>query len=323
MRKFSSTTKANSRRTLRHNALVPLVLLGAVAITLVVFAPRVISYASSFVFTPIVAVEHWVAESGAALPTFLRSRAALLEEAAELRQSLAEHAGTADSVARLAAENDELRALLAATSSDRIAAGVVGRPGMLPYDVLLIDRGTEDGIVERAPVYVGEDRVIGFVVRANEQTSLVALATTPHFESTVYIYGPNIYTTAVGMGGGTLRVNVPQGIGLTEGDLVVMPSLSGGVYGAISVVDSVPSRPEQYGYVSMETPLSGVRLVGVGREPIGTMSFDEAREVVETVRRDMLTVDVPHGVLVDVTTGTSTATSTDATGEGPLTPEAP
>lgn len=315
MRKFSSTTKGSSRRTFHHNPLVLLVVAGVCVVALVVFAPRVVSFAASIVLTPLVRIEHWVGESSGALPSFLRSRTALLEEESRLRQELAEHAGAALHASRLAVENDELRALIGATTPARIAAGVVGRPGMLPYDVFLIDRGAEDGVVERAPVYVGDDRVIGFVARVYNKTALVALATTPQFESTVYIYGPNIYTTAVGQGGGTLRVNVPQGIVLSEGDLVVMPALHGGVYGEISVVDSVPSRPEQYGYVSIETPLAGVRVVGVGQVPLEEMSFEEARTVVESVRNDMLTVDVPQGVLVDVNTATSTATTTATTTE--------
>lgn len=281
-------------------------------------APRIFGYVGSFVLLPVIHAESWLMESGAAFPTYIRDRSALLATQSELRQQLALHAGAHLTVARLSRENEELRKLLNATTTSRTAAGVIGRPTALPYDVFLIDKGSQDGVQENAPVYVGGDQVIGFVAEVYTDTSVVTLVTTPGFESTVYIYGPNIYTTAVGMGSGSLRVSVPQGITLTNGDLVVIPSLDAGVYGAISVVDSVPSRPEQYGYVSIEDPLQSIRYVSVGDSPLASITFDEARSIVETVRTEVLTVPVPSGVLIDVESGATTTATTTATTSIPL-----
>lgn len=212
---------------------------------------------------------------------------------------------------RLRNENQELRTLLSDNGEERVAAGVIGRPSSLPYDVLVIDRGTDDGVVEDAPVFIGSDRVIGFVAAAHPKTSVVAMITTPGWRSTVYIYGPNIYTTAVGIGGGITRVHVPQGIMLEVGNTVVIPSLNGGTYGTISAVDSIPSRPEQYGYVAMDTPISELRLVSVGTRPLSTIDFESARQVINEARKQVLQVPVPEGVLVDVTPETQTATTTE------------
>lgn len=285
----------------------------AVVVLLLFLVPRAVSSVAALVITPVVQIEHWIAESSSALPSYIRSRNELLATEQDLQRKLADHAGAALSATLLAKENDALRELLSATTTSRIAAGVIGRPTQLPYDVFVIDRGTDDGVRLHAPVYAGKDQVIGFIAHAYAHTAVVTLVTTPGFESTVYIYGPNIYTTAVGRGSGSLRVSVPQGITLTEGDLVVIPSLGRGVYGRISVIDSVPSRPEQYGYVSIEEPLAGIQFVSVGAEPLTTISFEEAKEIVERVRTDVLSVPVPGDVLVDVESGTSTATSTQAT----------
>ncbi len=213
----------------------------------------------------------------------------------------------------LRAENASLREVLGADGEERVMAGVIGRPSALPYDVLLLDRGTDDGVRDGAPVYVGGDTVIGFVVSAYQKSALVALLSTPSFTSTAYILGPNIYTTAVGIGGGVTRIHVPQGIELKVGDLVVLPSLSPGVYGRISAVDSVPERPEQYGYMTTDVPINSLRIVSVGSTPLRTLSFEEARATVESAKRDFLMVNVPAGVLVDVETATTTeaATSTE------------
>jgi cell shape-determining protein MreC len=210
----------------------------------------------------------------------------------------------------LRAENTSLREVLGVDEETRVAAGVIGRPTALPYDVLVIDRGSNDGVMEYAPVYAGEQNVIGFVAGVFEKSAVVALVSTPGFTSTVYIYGSNIYTTAVGMGGGVTRINVPQGVPLTVGDIVVAPSLSPGIYGIISAVNSVPELPQQYGYVTTEKAINSLRAVSVGSRPLSVIDFEAAREVVEKARLDFLTVNVPTGVLIDVESATTSATST-------------
>lgn len=286
-----------------------MIAVGVAILGVLVFMPRTLGFVSSVALAPIVQVQTWIAHSSAALPTYLRDRGELRAEKQDLRMQLAEHAGAALSARRLAEENERLRGLLGATSTDRIAAAVVGRPPALPYDVFLIDKGTRDGITENAPVYIGTDQVIGFVGAVYRDRSVVTLATTPDFTATAYIYGPDIYTTATGRGSGSLRVSVPQGITLSEGDLVVLPALHAGIYGSISVVDSEPSRPEQYGYVSIEEPLASLQYVSVGSEPLADMSYAEAEEVVTSVRADLLEVPVPQKELIDMETATGTATS--------------
>lgn len=282
---------------------------------ILVFAvPQLLGRVASLIAIPAMKLEMWIANSNAALPVYIRDRTALLEERDSLRQELANHASAQFEAEELKHENEQLRALLNSHETAHIAAAVVGRPTALPYDVFLIDKGAEDGIHINAPVFIDNDQAIGFIASVYPRAALVALATTPGLESTVYIYGPNIYTTAVGMGAGTLRVSVPHGVTLTVGDPVVLPSLARGLYGTISVVDSVPSRPEQYGYVSIGEPLASIRYVTVAPEAIPELTFEEAKEVVDLVREGLLTVPVPTGILIDVeSTATTTATSTEAT----------
>ena len=211
----------------------------------------------------------------------------------------------------LRAENASLREVLGQSDEPRIAAGVIGRPSALPYDVLMIDKGSDDGIKVDTPIYIGNDTVIGFVAETYQNSSLVALLSTPGFASTAYIFGPNIYTTAVGIGGGVTRIHVPQGITLNIGDLVVLPSVSPGIYGTVSAIDSVPERAEQYGYLTTDKPISSLKVVAVGTRPLSVMEFDEARAVIEETRREFLSIGVPAEFLIEAQSSTSSATSTE------------
>jgi len=277
--------------------------------------PRVLAFGGHLVMKPLVVVENWVIESGGAIPTYLRDRTQILKEQKVLEQSLVEERAGNVALHKLELENAELRKLLGGTNDERIVAGIVGRPSLLPYDVLVIDRGADQGVVNDVPVYVGQHQVIGFVTEVYKNSSVVALVTTPGFESTAYIYGPNIYTTAEGVGGGTLRVSVPQGIELKEGNLVVLPALDAGIYGSISVVDSIATRPEQYGYVTMGVPLKSLHFVGVSKEPLLPLDFEQAKAVVDQVRRDFLEIPVPESLMVDVPVDIATSTASTSAEE--------
>lgn len=218
-------------------------------------------------------------------------------------------AATPDQLAELTslqAENERLRLF---KEDEDILAGVIGRPTALPYDVLFIDKGSRDGVQVNAPVYAENDAAIGFVAAVYDENALVALLSTPGYVSTVYVYGPNIYTEAVGQGGGVTRIHVPQGVALAVGDPVVMPSLARGIYGSVSAVDSVPERPEQFGYMTSAIPLSSLRFVSVGKTPLKIMNFEEARASVDAARRDFLQVEVPPEAMIGLETGTTSSST--------------
>lgn len=284
-------------------------LVGAFLLVPIIFATL-----AAMIFAPIAGAKTWLFESSASFPLFFRDRAALVSKIDSLESELAGAGGNRFTIEALTLENEELRRLLGYEGEQRILAGIIGRPSALPYDVLMLDRGSNDGIVAGAPVFISDSTIIGIVRQVSAQSSIVELITTPGFETTVFIIGPDIFTNAVGVGGGQLRVGVPQGIKLTEGDLVVIPSVTSGVYGEITHVESIPTQPEQYGFVSTNIPISSMRLVSVGSTPVSPVTFEEAQQILVKEREMLFKVPVPEGVLVVATSSaTSTATSTATT----------
>ena len=254
----------------------------------------------------------WFGELADVLPRYLQEEAELIATIEELESRLTKHSADQQTINTLLAENRELRRQLGATTSTRTLATVIGRPPQLPYDAILIDKGSTDAVETGAIVYHGNDRAIGVVIDVYPQSALVALVTSPGIESSVFVLGPNIYTTAEGQGGGILQVNVPQGVPLSMGDLVVVPALGSGIYGEIVEIVSVPTEPVQYGYVTTKIPMQHIRAVTVGEAVPEPISFAEAAAAVEEARLEQLVVDIPDAELVDVsaTSATSTATTT-------------
>lgn len=310
MKKFLSTTRGSFRRTSSTKQRYRLwAYTGAVALVLFFVAPWFVARLASIVVVPIETVQTWLSESNARLPLYLRDRSALVEENRLLQNELIQRTAEPGTLAAVVAENTQLRALLGVAPEERIAAGVIGRPDTLPYDVLMVDAGAEQGVVVGAPVYAGANVVIGSVAHVFPRTALVKLVTSPGVSSSVFIVGPDIYTTATGIGGGQLRVGVPQGISLTIGDPVILPSLKSGIYGTINHIESLPTRPEQYAYVAPALPLSGIQIVAIGRSAMTPVSFEEAQTIVKDVALEAFGVPVPEGVLVLPVGATSTATT--------------
>ena len=305
--------RVNSHHISRAKKIRVIVLLGVCAIVLLVAVPAIVTSVASLIFVPIHKIETWVAYSTAALPQFLRDRSVLIDELNSIKYSQSAQSGDRFTVLLLTKENQELRSLLGAEDDRRVLAGVIGRPQSVPYDVLVLDKGSSAGITQGAPVFIGNNAIIGVVQKVFSDSSIVILVTTPGFTTSVYILGPDIYTTAEGVGGGQLKIGVPQGIGLQEGNLVILPGVQSGIYGAISHVDSVPTEPQQYGYVSPETPLTSLRLVSVGKSPLPQLSFEEAELIVSEIKNAPFVVSVPENILVTSgasgTSSTSTASS--------------
>ncbi len=311
MKKSSLITRANSRRTSQSKKIRRILIISAAVLLLLFVVPKLAAFSASLIMSPLARMQTYLAQSSDSFPQYIRDRKALIAQIDALRSEQAGQSGERFTLELLSKENEELRSLLGDHEEKRIVAGIIGRPNKLPYDVLVIDKGSEDGILEGAPIFIGSNTVIGVTRKVFAKSSVVELVTSPGFTASVYIFGPNIYTNAQGMGGGQMRVGVPQGIALHEGDLVILPSVSSGIYGSISVVDSVPTRPEQYGYVSPDIPLSSLRLVSVGDTPLEPVTFEAAQEIVAQTRTEVFAVPVPEGLLV--TTGSSTATTSATT----------
>lgn len=305
MKKFLSTTKASSRQISRNKRLKQTVWFGGGILLVLFVVPQILALVAYVAFTPVIALQSYFRESTATIPSYFRDRNSLITIQEDLRRQIETQKASEFTIDKLTTENRLLKGL-GAMEDTRIIAGVSGRPTELPYDVLVIDKGSGSGIMENAPVYSGQDQALGYIAAVYPNSSLVVLATTPEFKSTVYIYGPNVYATAVGQGSGGLKISIPQGIKVSVGDMVIMPAFDSAIYGEISSVDSSPTKPEQFAFVSTGISLQSLRYVSVDKEPIKSVEFKEAKDRVDAIVKDLLSFPVPNLV-----NGSSSASSTN------------
>lgn len=299
--------RARSSRKKNTFHILRVVIIALVFVAIGFLIPRIFHIAGSVVMMPIHALNDWLENSSQTFPTFVRSRESLEGEIKDLEQKLVIADSSRLTLSRLAEENASFRSLLGVSDKKRIAAAVVARPSDLPYDVMQIDQGWEAGIKEGAAVFIGEDQFIGIITQVARSHAFVEMLTSPGFEATTFISGPDVVATIEGYGGGVARVRVPQGIALTVGDLVHVLSIYPGVFGRISYIETTPSQPEQYGYISPELPLRSIHYVAVDTEPIETISAEDAYRNIDSILRESLTIDGISTINATSTATTSTS----------------
>lgn len=314
MQNFSSKKRGNSLHSSRKSVLWGIgFVVGAL---FVLFAGRgIIASIGEVLVSPLYAVRGWFSEGTGAIPSYFRDRNTLTSEIESLQGELRAKQSLEDTVRVLESENNILRSLGGAEgTAPRIMAGIVARPPFVPYDAVLLDRGEKDGIKQGAVMYSETGYAIGMIQQLFQDSSIGVLFSTSGIETTAYILGPNIYTTAYGEGGGVIRVSVPQDITLTEGDIVLLPSLERGMLGKISIIRSEASEPEKNGFIAGDIPLQSLRFVAVGTEVPPYVTFETAQSYIDVQKASLLKVDVPIELLVDnsSTTATTTATSTES-----------
>ena len=314
MKNFSAKTKGNSYLNSNNERPRKKYLIWIVgAIFVLVFAKDVVSSITSSFTTTLFTVRHYIMTSSGTIPVFIRSRVELLNHIQELEQQIASQKGIESTLGFVTEENEELRGLLGGTTTPRIVAGVIARPPYTPYDTVVIDRGSEEGIVLNAPVYQVGGNALGYVQSVFPHSAFITLFSSPGVETTVYVFGPDIFTTAHGEGGGVVRLSVPQGIAILKGMPVVLPSLESGTLGLIGEIQSISTEPEQHAYVTFHTPLQSIRLVSVGRYPVEQTSYKQATENIESIENSLFTIEVPEELRIYTTSDPSLSSTTSST----------
>lgn len=174
--------------------------------------------------------------------TVLSSKATLEAENAHLKDILDEVALEAYSRDELRKENDNLKQALGRTNEYTYTLSrILSAPPISPYDTLLIDAGTEENVFVGMQAFSQGDFKVGEVTRVWGKTALVSLYSSPETQLSVSIGGTStIPATAVGVGGGNLRVILPRGVDVQVGAIVAIPAISSSYAGVVDAID----RPE-------------------------------------------------------------------------------
>lgn len=143
-------------------------------------------------------------------------------------------------------ENETLRARLldvgAESSGEGVLAGVLSRPPLAPYDVLVVARGFEDGVVVGAHVFA-KGVPIGTVNETGLHTAHVLLYSSPGRTTEGWVGEERLPLTLVGEGAGAYTATVPRETPINPGDTVYTPGPGAYPAGTIHSIESHASSP--------------------------------------------------------------------------------
>lgn len=199
-----------------------------------------------------------------------------------------------------------LKSMREGIAQDRIIASALSVPNESPYDTVVIDRGTREGIKVGSLVFSETSMPLGTIVEVRNRSAVVMLFTSPGTRSLVYSPRERVFARATGMGGGALIVLMPHGSTVTMGDTFILPTISGELIGTVSRSWSDPTEPGVLAAVTSSSSVRSLRFVAVDREPFNIPSSDEIRATIALYA----TSTAPLFELPPEFTATTTATTT-------------
>lgn len=181
----------------------------------------------------------------AALGTQASARLALPESAAALR---AERDELRAQIAALEERNRVLEAQIADLSllpgeASRIAAGVLLRPPMTPYDVLVVGAGSRDGVRPGALAYGPGGTPAGTVSEVSVSNARIALFSATGRTTEGWLGEERIPISLVGHGSGAFGATVAADVAAAEGDVVYLPGPGAIPVGTVVRIETHSAAP--------------------------------------------------------------------------------
>lgn len=170
-------------------------------------------------------------------------------------------------LAALEQENAELRQLVgirmdsgdaAVAAESEVVTSVLMRPPQIPFDTIVIDAGTNDGLAIGDQVYAFKGFPIGEVAEANPRTSTVRLFSAPGMKTEVLIGSTTTAVLAEGKGGGNFFLKLPKVTEIKQGDIVMRTYLPPEAFSTIESVDSTQGEAYTYAYFKLPVNIHNI-----------------------------------------------------------------
>ena len=175
-------------------------------------------------------------------------------------------------------ENADLKNILGRknNSQKEILATILAKPFFSPYDTLVIDLGSADGIAVGDQVIALGNTYIGKISEVYSHSSKVTLYSSSGETIDVLVGTSTVEKTATGMGGGNFSLQMPVGSNVNIGDPIIIPSISANIFSTVEKIDSEPT--DSFETVLFKNPVN-----------ISELQYVEVVPADNTIKRIMIT----------------------------------
>lgn len=232
---------------------VVVVLFLIVAGILTTRAPGPLSSAMHTIGLPFWKVGVFLSNNVNIVPGFLRTKTALVAENDALKSELLISREKIMNFEVLGAEHARLLEEFGRIGNQgKTIATVLVRPPQTPYDMLILDAGSTDGVSSGDAVYTMGGIILGTVSEVAANSSNVTLFTRTDLQTEAFFERTNLAVTLRGIGGGTFEVEVPLEADVLKDDVLIVPKLEPSIVGVVSLVES--SVKNAFKRVLIQTP---------------------------------------------------------------------
>lgn len=194
----------------------------------------------------------------------LRGKEALSKENLFLKDKLAEMEAKFLAYEIFEKENKELKEILSwPNKNEFLAARVISRPPKSPYDILVVDAGSERGIKNGMQVWAYDNILIGYIFEVFVNSSKIKLASFPGDEISAVLFSSNSQIIATGRGNGNFEIKIPKSIEVNAGEKVVTFGSNSMLLGIIDKIEINPSDPFQRLYFRFPFNLQELKYVAI------------------------------------------------------------
>jgi cell shape-determining protein MreC len=174
----------------------------------------------------------------------VQSKYSLIKENKRLKNEIVSRDSSALMLNTLMEENRNLKSALSRSATgDDILGVILSRPPMSPYDTLIIDIGSADGLSVGNKVYTEGDVLVGDIVEVFAHQSKVSLFSSPGRTTSILIGSSTVETLATGRGAGNYVAKLPVEVKIKAGDAIATPQIRMHTFGVVEeiMVDSSDS----------------------------------------------------------------------------------
>ncbi|MGI9117939.1 MAG: rod shape-determining protein MreC [Minisyncoccia bacterium] len=188
------------------------------------FSSRAIKHTRSrgeFITVPLWRLDERIVLIGKDLHYYFTSRNALENYITDLKNQVQNLQSANAELQVLKDENVKLKSQMSRSEANqRILATILVKPNRTPYDTIIVDAGSIEGVVSGSKVYANGNTLIGTVADVSTHTAHIILFSTPGQQTDGVVVGTDITVTLTGRGGGAFEIDVPREVVLPVGNVV-------------------------------------------------------------------------------------------------------
>ncbi|MBU1159623.1 rod shape-determining protein MreC [Patescibacteria group bacterium] len=175
-----------------------------------------------------------------------KEKEALFQENKDLKEKINELETQILSCHVLDQENKDLKNALSLNKQNEfIVSFIISRPPQAPYDIFILDSGSDDGIENGMMVTAYGEIMVGYIEEVFSKTSRVKLISFPKNETNAFTLSSSTPVMLIGKGGGNMEINLPRGVEINVGEKIVTNSSDPLILGIVDVIQASETDPFQ------------------------------------------------------------------------------